>query len=346
MQTLSRAGKYPWKVDVAVLLLFFNRPEPFRQVFGQVRQARPSRLFLYQDGPRQERDLSGIAACREIASHVDWDCEVHRCYLAKNQGCDPSGFRAQKWAFSLADKVVVLEDDSVPSVSFFTFCKEMLDRYEHDTRVMMIAGFNMDEVSTDVDSDYFFTSFFSVWGWASWRRVADLWDSDYAFLNDAYAMRQLRALVRSRRLRPDLLRMFRAHGRSGKEYYETIFWAAMLLNSGLAIMPAKNMVNNIGLTADASHYTATLKTTPHGLRRIFTMKRFELAGPLRHPRFVAETTAYKERAYRILAWGHPWIKAGYSLEELLLNLRHGNFRRIRQAAVRRIRKLTGRFLYE
>ena len=124
--------KYPAKTDIAVLLLFFTRSDTFRQVFDAVRQARPSKLLLYQDGPRRERDMAGIEACRQIVSdeNIDWECEVHRNYLTKNQGCDPSGFLSHKWAFSIADKVIVLEDDVVPAQSFFPFCKEMLDRYE------------------------------------------------------------------------------------------------------------------------------------------------------------------------------------------------------------------------
>ena len=42
--------KQPAKIDVAVLMLFFNRPDHFQQVFDEVKKARPSRLFLYQDG--------------------------------------------------------------------------------------------------------------------------------------------------------------------------------------------------------------------------------------------------------------------------------------------------------
>jgi len=341
----SETRKYPWEVDVAVLLLFFNRPETFRQVFEQVRKARPSRLFLYQDGPRDERDMAGIEACREIASHIDWECEVHRQYLEHNQGCDPSGFRSHKWAFSLADKVIVLEDDTVPSVSFFRFCKEMLDRYENDERVMMISGFNIDEVSTDVREDYFFTSVFSIWGWASWRRVADLWDSDYSFMKDEYHIRQLKALVSQRRYRPDILRMFKDHSMSGKEFFETISWAAMLLNSGLTILPSKNLVNNVGLQSDSTHFSASLKTTPHKLRRVFTMKRMELEFPLNHPRHTIEHIDSKKRLYRVFAWGHPCIKIMYSLEELWLNLRYGNFRNIAKAVVKRIKKWTGMFKY-
>ena len=129
----------PFLVDVPVLILFFNRPQQLSQVFEQVRNARPSKLFLYQDGPRSEHDLPGIKACREVTDQIDWDCEVHRMYQEKNYGCDPSEYISQKWAFSMVDKCIVLEDDDVPSVSFFTFCKEMLDKYEQDPRITMIT---------------------------------------------------------------------------------------------------------------------------------------------------------------------------------------------------------------
>ena len=172
-------------VDVPVLILFFNRPQQLSQVFEQVKKARPSRLFLYQDGARSERDLPGIEACREIVSQIDWECEVEQLYQEKNFGCDPSEYLSQKWAFSKVDKCIVLEDDDVPSVSFFQFCKEMLDKYEHDTRISMIAGFNPEEITQDMPSDYFFATTFSIWGWASWKRVVDQWDEFYSFLDDS-----------------------------------------------------------------------------------------------------------------------------------------------------------------
>lgn len=331
-----------YKTDVAVLMLFFNRPDKFQQVFEQVRQARPSHLFLYQDGPRGERDMPGIMACRKIAENIDWECDVQRHYCEKNQGCDPSEYLSQCWAFSMVDKCIVLEDDDVPSQSFFPFCKEMLDRYEHDNRVWLISGFNEDEVSPDVPDDYFFTSTFSIWGWASWRRVIDTWDGTYSFLNDPNAVKLMNDIIRQRKYRKSMMDLTRRHKASGIPYYETIFWASMMLNNGLAIMPKRNLINNIGLTADSTHYSASEETTPHGLRKIFTMKRFELQFPLKHPRYVIDNVAYKERFYRRNAWGHPWIKLGRSLEELFLNLRYGNFRIIGKAITNRMHKTIGR----
>ena len=206
----------------------------------------------------------------------------------------------------------------------------------------MIAGFNSDGETPAVPADYFFTSVLSIWGWASWRRVIDRWEGDYAFLNDDFAMRQLRGVMRQRRYCKDTLRACYNHRASGKEYYETIFWASMLLESGLAVMPTKNMINNRGATGDSTHFAGNLHTMPHRLRRLFTMPRHEVAFPLRHPRYIIENTDYKERVYRTFAYGHPLIKVGRSLEELWLNLRYGNFRFIFKSLWRRIGMWTGR----
>ncbi len=327
--------------DVSVLILFFNRPDSLQQVFEAVRQAKPARLFLYQDGPRGKRDMAGIKACREVVSNVDWPCEVHRLFQEKNYGCDPSEYISQKWAFSLTDKCIVLEDDDVPSPSFFPFCKEMLDKYADDERIGMISGFNMDEKTPDIGKDsYFFTTNFSIWGWASWRRVIDTWDGKYSFLDRPEAVKRLEALTRERRLRRDFLPMCRAHRATGKEFYETIFHAALLLNGQMAIMPCVNMVSNLGVSNDSTHFAGSVATLPRGYRRIFTMGRHDLSFPLTHPRDVVDHVEYRRRVYRIMAWGHPFIKLSRSVEELFINLRHGQWSRIFSALTNRFSIMT------
>ena len=329
----------PALIDVSVLILFFNRAEQLSKVFEQVRVARPARLFLYQDGPRGERDLAGIEACRQVVEQVDWECEVHKMYQEKNYGCDPSEYLSQKWAFSHVDKCIVLEDDDVPDPSFFPFCKELLDRYENDQRITLISGFNHEEHTTDCgDDSYFFTSHFSIWGWASWRRVVDQWDEHYTFLDDSTELQMMRNLVRGRGFRDDFVLTCQRHRELGKAYYETIFESCMRLNSGLAIVPRDNLINNLGVTTDSTHFAGTTATLPRAYRRIFTMGRHPMQFPLHHPRHMIEHVAFRERVYRILAWNHPWIKVGRSLEELWLNLRHGEFGTIRKAIGNRIRK--------
>ena len=337
----------PYLIDIPVLILFFNRPQQLSQVFDQVRKARPSQLFLYQDGPRSEADMPGILACREVVAQVDWQCNVQTLFQEKNYGCDPSEYISQKWAFSHVDKCIVLEDDDVPSVSFFTFCKEMLDRYENDQRITMISGFNIDEQTTDTEGDYFFTTHFSIWGWASWRRVIDQWDEHYTWLDNPTTVRQLENLIRERKYRDDFLSMCRKHRQQGKAFYESIFWSHLLLTNGLAIMPTVNMINNLGATEDSTHFGGSLQTLPKAYRRIFTMQRYELpqGHNLNHPPHIIEHVAYRHRAYRTYGWMCPTIKIARSIEELWLNLKYGNFRHILKSIRNRINKWMGRERY-
>ena len=250
---------------------------------------------------------------------------------------------SQQWAFSLTDKCIVLEDDVVPSPSFFAFCKEMLDRYENDERIGMIAGFNIDEKTPDIGTDsYFFTTNFSIWGWASWSRVISKRRDDYAFLDSPEAVAKLEALTRERRLRKDFLPMCRAHKAQGKAFFETIFHAQLLLQSQLSIMPAVNMVNNIGVANESTHFAGSVATLPRGYRRIFTMKRLDLSFPLHHPEYIVDHVAYRKRVYRTMAWRHPLVKVGRSLEELFINLRHGQWSRIFGAVANRLRIASGK----
>ncbi len=330
--------KLPYITDVAVLILFFNRPKQLGQVFEEVKKARPSKLFLYQDGPRNEKDIPGIEECRKIVADIDWECEVHTMFQEKNYGCDPSEYISQKWAFSIVDKCIVLEDDDVPSLSFFPFCKEMLDKYENDERITMIAGFNNEEITANMPYDYFFSTTFSIWGWASWKRVVDKWDENYTFLDDKFNMNQLKSIIKERKYRNDFVYMCQRHREQGKAFYETIFWASMLFSSGLAIVPSKNMINNLGATADSTHFAGSVHTLPKGYRRIFTMKRHEVEFPLRHPKYIIENVDYRKRVYKIMGWRHPFIKIGRSFEELFLNLKYGNFDIITKSVKNRIDK--------
>jgi hypothetical protein len=273
------------KIDVAVLLLFFARPEHTAKVFEQIKIARPSKLFLYQDGPREGRadDITGIHECRKIVEDIDWECEVHRMYQEKNYGCDPSEYISQKWMFSYVNKGIILEDDDVPSQSFFPFCKELLDKYENDTRISMICGQNHME-TVDIDVDYFFCRKHGpIWGWATWKRFVDLWDSQYHFLED---QRSIDNLMKMGDLWDTRLRTYYKHKETGREHYEDFVSSTRIFNSMLAIIPSKNLISNIGLSKDGTHYGSDIMQIPPKFRRLLYMKTYDYNFPLKHPMYI------------------------------------------------------------
>ena len=275
------------KVDVAVLIIFFTRDEQLSKVFDQVKLARPSKLYLYQDGAREGRkdDEEAIKRCREIVSddNIDWECEVHRLYQDKNYGCDPSEFIAQKWMFETEEMGIILEDDDVPSQSFFPFCKELLEYYKDDERINMICGMNNTGVSTHIDSSYLFTLKGSIWGWASWKRVLDTWDGEYKWLDDEQMLNKVKSQMTRSEFK-DYIKTAKMHKASGREHYESINAASFYLHNRMNIVPKYNMISNIGISQESTHSVSDIRLLPKRTQNLLYMKTYEIDFPLIHPK--------------------------------------------------------------
>lgn len=287
--------KYKSEVDVAVLLLFFARTKITKRTFEQIRKARPARLYLYQDGPRpgREDDVINIKECRNaIESMIDWDCEIHRKYQEKNYGCDPSEYLSQKWMFETEEKGIIIEDDDVMSVSFFRFCKELLDKFENDPRVNIICGMNHLGVYEDCPYDYMFVrDGGGIWGWATWKRVIDNWDPEYKFLNDPYAIKCLHDEYGKEKA-SRYVSTCKRHLASGREHYESINGAHGWLWGNMNIVPTKNMTCNIGVGVETTHSVSELYKLPIAVRRQLYMKTYEYEFPLKHPQFMQHDEGY------------------------------------------------------
>lgn len=320
---------YKSNVDVPVLLIFFSRPGCFAQVFEQVKKARPSKLFLYQDGPREgnQKDIEGIRKCREIAEDIDWDCEVHKLYQEKNFGCDPSGFLARKWAFEYVDRCIILEDDCVPSQSFFPFCKELLERYADDERVEMICGMNNLEYF-DTPYSYLFSSTGSGCGVATWKRILDQAESNYEFLNPGYDLELFLKNQKYYRKNPkNRLKTWQQNRDSGVEHHETILGVGQLINNRLNIVSAVNQIKNVGNSPEGGTHAANgVETIPKGLRRIFTMDAHEIEFPLKHPKYMIEDISFKEQLERAMGSGHPIVQMWRKIEKAFLIMRYEGFK--------------------
>ncbi len=332
----------PAAIDISVLIVFFTRQDTLQMVFDRVREARPTRLFLYQDGPRKGRqdDVDNILRCREIVSQVDWECEVHTLYQKNNYGPDESGYIADTWAFSLTDKCIVLEDDVVPAISFFSFCKEMLDRYENDERIMLISAQNLEDVTQEVESDYFFSYTTFTWGWASWARVVNHWDPGYSYLQDPEKKERVASHILRNGLAKAWIDIFPQRAKEDKNHFETILMSHQFLHGGLTIVPRLNAAVNVGLGVGSAHYDGALELMARGDRKLFMLTSHEIeTNHLKHPQNVEDYAPYRVRAYRMRAWGHPWIRTFRALESTLYLLIHGHFEKAVEGMLRRIRRV-------
>lgn len=274
--------------DTPVALIMFNRPEQTKRVFEILQIVKPKVLLVIGDGPREnvDRDQTLVAQCKEIVSAVSWDCEVHTNFSDINLGCRARVSSGLSWVFSLVDEAIILEDDCLPSTSFFPFMGEMLERYRHNLDIGSISGFNALAYNEDKPkASYGFTGFPSVWGWATWKRVWDKYD-----VNLESWPKYRNSELLSENISSKKAISFWQSALEGvyKNRIDTWDYQLTFLHwrqGWLSVVPYTNLVSNIGFGKDATH---TLDTG-HALAKVSYER---LSFPIIHPTEVTRDLAH------------------------------------------------------
>lgn len=271
-----------------ILFLIFNRLDEARMVFTKIREAKPARLYLASDGPRTEMvgEEETVKSVRNyVVKNIDWPCKVNTLFREKNLGCRLAVSGAIQWFFEHEKMGIILEDDCLPSTSFFSFCDKMLKTYKDDERVMMISGTNFKGIWKNYRSSYFFSSFGGIWGWATWRRAWEHYDVKMGLWSET----EIRGLVLK-----SISGFFARYLR--KQVYDLTFrnkidtwdyqWSfSRLCNSGMSVVPSKNLVKNIGFGEKSTH---TVKWPRH----FKNTENLELSFPLKNPKVIVPDKDY------------------------------------------------------
>ena len=239
-----------------------------------------------------------------------------------------NGETALAYIWKKADRCIFLEDDTMPSVSFFSFCAQMLERYQDDERIFRVNGLNFQEISDTVSDSYFFSIKGSSWGFATWKRV---FEGKYQNFDYAKEPRILKLLKKDSRMDTGLYRQIKAYPRC-KSYgghppgTEFFFGACPFLQHQLEIIPAKNMIQSKGW--QDSEHADEIHLLPKGIRKIFCLKSYELDFPLSHPKYVLPDTDYDNYVCRLFAVGHPAVYMYRRIERAALLFFSGNRKRM------------------
>ena len=237
-----------------VLLLIFNRPDHTTQVMDQIREAEPRRLYIGADGPRVDHpdDARRCERAREVATRVDWDCEVHTLFRDENLGCREAVSSAITWFFEQEEEGIILEDDCIPHRTFFSFCEKLLRKYRGDERIMMISGTNVNETWRQKRQSYHFSKFGGIWGWATWKSAWDKYDSSMKEWNNKDCKKYIKQRVGKKDYKV-LQRKYDDAYNNEVDTWDYVWNFYRVINSGLSIVPSKNLVRNIGFGSEATH---------------------------------------------------------------------------------------------
>lgn len=242
-------------LQTPVAFIIFNRPHTTERVFQAIRIAKPKKLLVVADGPRIDRphEAEKCAATRAIIDQVDWDCEVLTNYSDINLGCKRRVSSGIDWVFSQVEEAIILEDDCLPTQSFFQFCEVNLARYRHDERIFMIRGCNFQQEHSRTSYSYYFSKYAHVWGWATWRRAWQQYDVSMKTWPECKQSNLLQSVFHDKyeqQYWSDVFDMVHANNIDSWAY---IWFYTLFSQSGLSIVPDRNLISNIGFGSDATH---------------------------------------------------------------------------------------------
>ncbi|WP_259061076.1 hypothetical protein [Salinibacter ruber] len=247
----------------------------------QIRKAEPSKLFIGADGPREDHpgDKRNCQQARDVATRVDWDCEVHTLFRDENLGCKQAVSSAITWFFEHVEAGIILEDDCVPHPTFFPYCAELLERYREDKRIMTIGGNNFQPDSRKYQGSYYFSGYMHCWGWATWRRSWECYEGGIPAWSDLRGTSWLQEWLGTETEAQYWTNIFDrvAEGRIDSWAYPWTF--SCWREHGLNILPETNLVSNIGFGERSTHTNNPDDEAAH-------MDVKGLSLPLEHPQMM------------------------------------------------------------
>lgn len=294
------------KFDIPIALYIFKRSEKAILIIRQLSKIRPKRIYLIGDGPRDASEKEIVEKCRRsIETAITWECEIIRNYATINRGVYENIAGGAKWVFERESEAIFLEDDNLPEVSFFDFCKELLARYRNDERVLWICGTNyLEKYDTEDSADYVFTQLMLPCGWASWsHKFLKYYDGNLDLYSDSKVLNKVKAGYRNKKLLAQNLLSWEMERQRINDGLKPISWDFQMAfsiraNNLFGIAPRLNQIQNIGIDEHATHGTGS--RTNLMVKRFCEIPTHSFTFPLKHPKSLLIDFEFEERTSKII----------------------------------------------
>jgi hypothetical protein len=213
-------------------------------------QAGISRIYISSDGPKSHSDRDDV---RRVEKEIARLITLHTGKIfvkASNQnlGSAVNVLSACDWVFSQEYFVVVLEDDCIPSIGFFSFVEDSKQIAANSESVFMICGTQLVPISI-TGAQPCLSVYPMVWGWATSREkwlslsevILNTTKKDFSIF----------------KLSSNDITYWRAGARRATEGYvdawDTPLVYAIRRLGGRVIAPGVNLISNIGGDGFATH---------------------------------------------------------------------------------------------
>lgn len=288
-------------------LFVYNRPDHTRRALEAI--ARLQRrdevdLIIFSDAPKRPEHGPAVQEVRDLVHGSAGKGRTTVVERAENFGLARSIAGAVSTLTEDHGRVVVLEDDLVPTPDFLPFMLDGLDRYADQPTVLQIAGCLLPG-SLDAREDGFFLPLTTTWGWATWARAwsgfAPIGPQERAALDTDVDFRQRFTADGA----VDYVAMLDDRLAGRNDSWGILWWYTVAKARGLVLYPRESLIWNGGFDASGVHCGGTEVFQPRAPER-FNHPR------LPHPISLPDRVEPDRRAWvdllRFLRSGAPHIE--------------------------------------
>lgn len=258
---------------IPILILCYNRPLHFERILFEVLKYSPNHLYISCDGPKNNKDYDNIMIIKRLVDVIDKKIKVTTRFNNINLGCKFGVIQGINWFFDNENEGIILEDDCLPSQSFFYFSEDLINKYRNNYSISMISGSNFSDGKFTNRYSYYFSRYSHIWGWATWKSrwknyiLNESRDNIDKVINENFGNSH--------------------EGRFWRECFMKVYldsfdtwdyqWVYTNLKlNNLSIMPYSNLVSNIGFDENATH-------TKNTNSKIKNLEFEKVIFPLNHP---------------------------------------------------------------
>ena len=236
-----------------IALFVYNRPEHTRRTLKFLKEnrlAEESRLFIFSDDAKTSKDEDKVAEVREFIRGVEGFRSVEIIERRNNYGLANSIIDGVTKLVNEYGKVIVFEDDLISSPYTLKYFNQGLNRYQYEPKVMHIGAYMYPLEKHDLP-EAFFSRIATSWGWATWKRAWDQYETDIDKLIEGFDQKKIHAFSIEKSM--NFWRQMKEF-KAGKNNSWAIRWyASIFLKGGLSLNPSYSLVNNIGHDGTGIH---------------------------------------------------------------------------------------------
>lgn len=257
-----------------IALFVYNRLHHTQKTIEALKKnnlAGDSILYIFSDGPKDLQDKSPVRKVRHYIREIEGFNKIYIVESNNNLGLADSIINGVTEVVNQHGQAIILEDDLVTSPYFLHYMNQALKLYKNDEKVASIHGY-VYPVAGNLPETFFLRGA-DCWGWATWKRGWNLFESDGVKLLSQIKERKLGRQFDLDGVYP-YTKMLKDQVVGRNKSWAVRWHASAFLKNKLTLYPGRCLIQNIGTDNTGTHcknvnyYYASLAQEPIRVGRI------------------------------------------------------------------------------